>query len=263
MGNITAVESILATDASFEASLRSCPSEECAPVTLQVVLLGSDGVVIASDTCAVNFNPRHPSFRTTDIISKIVVESQLVYTFAGDECAKKVGAAVAHQLREHSEPLSAELIEKVANGTLDEWRRNSCGNDRVDYRKNIWVQNTDARFAIWFALHNERDGKFEAVSCPVSYDGKGRVFAGDESNPARYIVERYYDKCPTRDISSLKRLAAHVILTGKTFSSNVSGLEMVVGNSNGFEWVPSEEIQELVNLSSRIHEESNRSFLAE
>ena len=37
--------------------------------------------------------------------SKIVIVPGLAYTFAGDECAKEVGAAVAKTIAETSEPL--------------------------------------------------------------------------------------------------------------------------------------------------------------
>jgi hypothetical protein len=259
MGIIRTVESVLAANRTLAIGVQNCPSEECEPVTLQVVLLGGDGIVIASDTCAANINSRY-SFRTTDHVSKIVIESKLAYTFAGDECAKEVGAAVARAVGEPPQPLTAELIEEVSNRTLEEWR-NSCGNDRVDYRKDIWVQATDVGFTIWSAVCDDRAGKFVVKSHEVALDGKSRVFAGDEFNQARYIVEHYYDKYPLRKISSLKRLAAHAILTGSIFNSaGVSGLEMVLGNSNGFAPIPREKIQELAKLSRTIHEENDSRF---
>jgi hypothetical protein len=57
-------------------------------------------------------------------------------------------------------------------------------------------------------------------------------------------------------------MAAHVILTGSKFSSNVRGLEMVVGDSGGFKPVLPEELQELEGISRDIHEKNDARFKA-
>jgi len=258
MGIIRTVKSGLAADRTLAGRVECCQSGEHEPVTLQVVLLGIDGVVIASDTRA-EIIKHGRTFRTADIVSKIVIESQLIYTFAGDECAKKVGAAVARAASGNL--LSKECIERVSNETLKGWRKTFPGKDRLGYRKVIWVEWKDDRFVIWSATQDGSDGQFVAKSSEAAFDGKYKVFAGDEFNQAQYIVEHYYDKYPLRSVSSLKRLAAHAILTGGIFNSaGVSGLEMVVGNSNGFVPVQREEIQKLAKLSSAIHEENDNRF---
>ena len=60
-------------------------------MTLQVVLLGSDGVVIASDTCVAS---RPEWMDVTDSDSKMVVKPRFVCTFTGDDCAKSIAMAV-------------------------------------------------------------------------------------------------------------------------------------------------------------------------
>jgi hypothetical protein len=262
MGSIETIDSVLVNKP--EVGLQNYLSEECEPVTLQVVLLGSDGIVIASDTCATNFNPQvtnRTNARTTEDVQKItIVDSKFVYMFAGDECAKTVGAAVARAVGENPECLSAAHIDEISKSTLDLYRENSVPRDRVDYREVIWFQVKDGGFIIWSAVCNDRDGQFVTQPSQVVLGNKRKFLAGDKSNPALYIVEHYYDKYPLRNVSSLKRLAAHAILTGGAFSANVRGLEMVVGNSKGFERVPSDEIRELETLSGTIHEENNRHF---
>jgi hypothetical protein len=231
-------------------------------MTLQVVLLGSDGVVIASDTCVERIKPGRNS-RITDSDSKIVIVPGLAYTFAGDECAKEVGAAVAKTIAETSEPLPYNFIDEASNRALEEYKI-TVGSEFSDtYRKIIWVQAESERFAIWSAFYDCRDRTFVLLTPDVKVDGKCRVFAGDEFNLARYIVEHYYDKdkYALRNVSSLKKLVAHMILTGNIFNSAcVSGLEIVVGNSKGFTWVPREEIQALADVSRRIHEENDSYF---
>lgn len=240
------------TELASEIRLQNCPPEECEPVTLQVVLRGSDGVVIASDTCKANVGPR--GFRSTEPVSKIrMVNSTLVYTFAGDDCARDVGAAVA-EAANTAKTLSNEFIDEVSNKALAKYKTDA----REIYRKIIWVKAENAGFEVFSAFY--RGGRFVADTHPEDSDGRCNVYAGDDVNLATYIVERYYKRYPLRRISSLKKLAAHMILTGETFSGSVSGLEMVASNSNGFEWVPREEIQELVSLSNRIHEENDFRF---
>jgi len=245
---------------AFKARPHNIPSGELEPVTFQVVLLGGDGVVIASDTRAMNFDPQH-FVRTTDTVSKIVVvEPHLVYIYAGDGCAKKVGAAVALDVK-RGQPLSKERIEEVSNSTREEYWKSRQMDDRVDSRKIAWVQRADRGFAIWSATGRSREMNFEVTKHEENHDGKCRIFAGDEFNQARYIVEHYYDKYPLRNISGLKRLAAQTILTGELFNNaGVGGLEMVVGTCSGFARIPAREIQELAELSRTLQNEIDVHF---
>lgn len=229
------------------------------PMTLAVALLGNDGVVIASDTCVERINLAHQT-RTTDTSPKIrIIGDKLAYTFAGDDCAKAVGTAVAEASANCV--LSESLIEKVSNKTLRAYRE-QFGVDRVDYRKNIWAQKTNGEYTIWHAVCSGRAEWYAVLSSSKwRHEGKFRVFAGDEFNQARYIIEHYYDNYPLRNISGLTNLAAHLILTGSRFrSSNVRGLEVVVGNSKGFTSLPTSEIEALVALSRRIHQQNDGYF---
>jgi hypothetical protein len=232
-------------------------------MTLQVVLQGSDGIVIASDTCVERVKQPQGNFRIADFYSKIVVADKLAYTFSGDDCAKEVGAAVAQAVSESPQKiLSAELIYDVSTAALKNWRK-SCGNDRTDYRKIIWVQAKDDKFIILAACCNDRAGEFEVLTPDIQPDGKCRAIAGDEFNKARYIVECYYDKdaYSLRTVSSLKTLAAHVILTGSVFNSaGVGGLEMVVGKSGHFTWILQEDRQKLEDVSRKIHAANDSYF---
>jgi hypothetical protein len=262
MGNIRNVESVLAADRTLAVGVQNCPLEVLPPVTLQVVLRGTDGIVIASDT-RMESHRSERKFRMTDSISKIVVTPKLVYTFAGDNCAKEIGEAVSKEVAANPQPLSADFIGEASNSALEKYKMN-LGNEFVEMpRKIIWVQVEGAGFAVWSALYDIREGQFKPYTHPAEFDGKFGVFAGDESNQARYIVEYYYknDNYLLRNISSLTRIAAHMILTGGLLNSTgVGGLEMVVGNSSGFARVPTEELRELAELSRRIHEENNKRF---
>ena len=167
----------------IDSTSRVAP-EERGPVTLQVVLVGSDGVVIASDTCVerVDRERRH-SYRITESSRKIVILPGLAYVFAGDDCAKEIGAIVAKKIIETPKPLPYDFIEKAANDALEPNAKTPAFRD--DYRKIIWVQAEGDKFAIWPVSCDRGDKQFVFWTCDS--DGRCCVCAGDEFNPARFI----------------------------------------------------------------------------
>jgi hypothetical protein len=63
--------------------------------------------------------------------------------------------------------------------------------------------------------------------CSIAYNVVDTVaVAGDETSPALFFRQRYYD--PKLSIDALMPLAAHIILTGAHFATYVRELEMVV-----------------------------------
>src|ERR1700726_3722596 len=91
MGSIRTAESVLAADNTVEARRQNCPSEELPPVTLQVVLRGTDGIVIASDTAV---SSQLGVIRYTDSSSKMMVKPRFVCLFSGDDCAKYIAMEI-------------------------------------------------------------------------------------------------------------------------------------------------------------------------
>lgn len=111
---------------------------------------------------------------------------ELAYTFAGDNCAKEIGAAVARQAEDAKQSLSSDFIAETSEKALTAYKK-TVGDDFSDTpRKIFWVQKEDAGFAIWSACYE--DGKFVPYTHTVGFDGKCRAFAGDIWNKARYIV---------------------------------------------------------------------------
>lgn len=227
-------------------------ASEAPPVTLQVVLRGSDGVVIASDRL-VSSQPELIGF--TDLSSKMVVKSRFVCTFAGDDCAKYISTRLVEKVGDSAFENSGQFIEAV-NSALDEYKGGRWSFPETGYRKILWVQSEHAAFTIWVATYWACTQNFELSDNPDS------VVAGHDANPARYFVEHYFKKNPPlKTVSGLKKMAAHVILTGHIFNpAGVDGLEMVFGDRNGFSRVRSEEIQELEKSSHEVHEKNDSYF---
>ena len=231
-------------------------SEELPPMTLQVVLRGRDGVVIASDTCV---SSRPEEMDVTDSNSKMVVKPRFVCTFAGDDCAQSIATEITAEVGDFGFENSTTFIEKV-NESLRKYIAGPRLFRQSEYRKLLWIQILNSsEIVIWAASYCcEVNGPVFNLIAPQI---QNTIFAGNEGNPARYFVEHYYKKNSMKTVSGLTKMAAHVILTGHIFNSaGVNGLEMVVGNSNGFVPVPLEEIQDLAKLSRAIHEGNDSHF---
>lgn len=225
------------------------------PMTLQLVIAGTDGIVVASDTCIETLRVGH-TLRFTDSGSKIVnSDSRFLYTFAGDDVSKDVGKVLAAHNWEQTPP-SNESLEQLANGVLSE---DGELFDWHQYRKVLLVEKQGPPFRVWVLRYDERQKKFQSSLCEPDGEGKCSVFAGDEHNCARYYVEHFYKRAeyPVKSVSNIKRLAAHVILTGSVFNPcGVNGLEMVVGTAGGFTEISKEEIKEMTAWSKRLRASS-------
>jgi ATP-dependent protease HslVU (ClpYQ) peptidase subunit len=217
-------------------------------MTLQVVLRGSDGVVIASDTL-VSSQPKE--MIVTDSNSKMMVKSRFVCTFAGDDCAKYIAMTMVAKAGDSGLENPIQFITNV-NEALKDYKTKSGCFPKTQYRKILWVQALDcSEIAIWAASYWALNENFELIAPGHKL---GSIFAGDEGNPARYFVEHYFKKNPVKPVSGLKKMAAHVIRTGHLFNpAGVHELEMVVGENGGFIKLRPDDLQPIDNAISGIH----------
>lgn len=222
------------------------------PVTLQVVLRGSDGVVVASDRL---ISLQADPIAFTDRNSKMVIKPRFVCTFAGDDCAKYISTKLAEKAADLVFESSGNFMDAVT-AACDEYK-GKWKFSETQPRKILWVQFERPGFTIWAATYWACTQNFELCDNPNS------VFAGHDTNPARYFVEHYYGKYPMKTVSGLKKMAAHVILAGHLFNSGgVDELEMAIGDSRGFTPVLPDELQELKNKSCEIHAANDAYFCA-
>ena len=124
-------------------------------MTLQVVLLGSDGIVDASDRCVESYRPdRNPIYRFTDSVSKIVVNTKLVYSFAGDNCGKEIGATVAKEAADTQKPLSSDFIDEASNRALKEYRETAREwFSKHSQESHLGSNGMVLEFSIWSARY--------------------------------------------------------------------------------------------------------------
>jgi 20S proteasome alpha/beta subunit len=216
------------------------PFWEDTPMTLQVALVGSDGIVLASDKKTVVMN----NIMTTGVTSKILVDdsSGIAIAYAGHEISQYIARRI---LREPSvlESKGSHLIEveKLAETVYKE-QEEQITEDNRHSRIDSWlfmVQRKDlSRFHV---LHMDRT---KSLSEPRYNMG----IIGHATNTACFFAERYYRKAP---VDALKLLAAHTILTaGRINPLGIEDLEMLVCTPEKFGSVTLQEISALKNTEA-------------
>jgi hypothetical protein len=203
-------------------------------MTLQVGLVGQDGIVIASDKKAVrdsrilpSVEGQRASVRSSGWKNKICLSEngQLICAYSGND----ISAYIANKLVENSrESLSndeqvrkylSSASTKIAEG-LREDQLNLLANQQV-----IAAVPNILPLKLWrvYFYPNVRDPH-------VDYD-EGKIYGGDEANSAIYIIERYY-KPRIMSVNNLVLLSAHFVLEGEKLSaSSVGGLDILIARN--------------------------------
>lgn len=211
--------------------------EEEFPMTMQVGMVCTDGILIASDTRTMN-TPRWSSGsipRTTFNSSKIRIslERGIAVSCARNmETANHLATEIIEKLKEEDFDYPQFPIEAMGRTVLAaaEERRN-------DAQCLIALQRpTPQLFLFQFGMINAQWGP----SCMLM---DGKAVAGDNVNAAAFWTERYYEPKP---IEQLIPLAAHLIISAsKLNSGSISGLEIVTCTSSEIKRLSDGSVREL------------------
>jgi hypothetical protein len=186
-------------------------SQEEVAVTLQVGMIGNDGWLIASDRCRTSSLRSRVGSETTKLICKPAMG--LAYAFSGDDCAILAG----EMLEQRWQTPEIHIDVRAALKTLgdESWQQ---------ARKALLVPPHPANVRS-LLIGTTTQGMWElriGEGTSIVYDVGDKVaVAGDDSSPALFFIERYYSR--NLSVDALMPLAAHVILTGRHFSSYVRG----------------------------------------
>jgi hypothetical protein len=214
-------------------------------MTLQVGLVGTDGIVLASDKKAVVFDPA----LCTSLVSKILIDREK--GLAGCCAGNEISARIRREIFSNSNLLQREYpqspIEELATQIYrDIPTEEQAGGNPSDL---LIVSLNDLRH-----LYHLR---MSATQCTLRLK-ENKHIQGDLGNPARLFVEAYYSKKP---IHGLVFLAAHTILTANRLNpTTVEGLEVVKCTTKNFEPVSESELQVLVVRSQKTAEQTERSI---
>jgi hypothetical protein len=217
------------------------PFWEDTPVTLQVALVGTDGIVLASDKRTVYLD----EVTTSGTTSKILVDESgsFALAYAGHEISQVIARRILEKpaLLESRGPLIE--LEKLAEAIYKEQITEDSQDFRTDSQLLIVQRKDLSRFHV---LHMNRK---KWLSEPRA----DKAIIGHATNTACFFTEEYYSKAP---VAALKLLAAHTIIAAaKRNPSGIEGLEILVCTPEKFEFAALHEIPVLEKRSRDIDDQ--------
>jgi hypothetical protein len=195
-------------------------------MTMQVGMVGTDGIVLASDTLWMHEDVT--GIRHTSNKSKFRIDYERGIAIS---CARSMETAVR---------IADDLIKELPDegrGRL-EWSAVAVANRTLEQAHNTrkpfqcLIVSTKPKPQL-FHLHY---GVFDpAVQAGAACDKEPRRYAaGDQTNAACFWSERYQQHFPPQSIQRLIPLAAHLIVSAsKLNSAAIGGLEIVVCDESG------------------------------
>ena len=202
-------------------------------MTMQVGMVGTDGVLIASDTQ----HTEEMGLRASSNSSKIRIDEDcgVLVSLSG----KLVAAGY----------LADEIIARTKKAPL--WRQTemgSLGEIGQSILRRVPQGGEPCQCLVVFTRPEIQLHRFQMVLIGkewgiVADEESGRVYAGDCKNSAIYWAERYYPRRPKLPIKELMPLVAHLIHTAHLLNTvTISGLEIVLCDKEGIRRVPDEDI---------------------
>jgi hypothetical protein len=228
-------------------------NEEEFPMTMQVGMVGTDGVLIASDTRWMN-TPRWANSgsppRATFDSPKIIVNHErgiAVSCARNMETARRVAIGIISGLKDEDWEYPILPIERIGEEILP-----SAGDRNEAQCLIAFVRPAPRLFLFQFAEVNGKWG-------PWCQQMQTRVIAGDNVNPAIFWAERYYRELP---IENLLPLASHLIVTASKLNPTaISGLEIVLCNASGLRRLSDDSVRGLKLKAAEWDENIGNLFL--
>lgn len=231
------------------------PKEELNRMTLQVGLVGIDGIVIASDRLLQQWETDGSnSGYSLSLTSKFEQGNGFISCASGDKLSELVSSnicKVTWDVIKHD--VRAEL-KAVANAT---WENFVDAQYLSPATRKIIVVCPDR--SAWV---------IDASSSNAAFANRiyNKVVAGDVKNTARHIINNYLpnDQSPLQlPVSKLIVPAAHAILMGgRENPSGVGGLEVAIVPNDGQPMILSlEREREITAISERIYRQTKKLLL--
>jgi len=212
-------------------------------MTLQVALVGTDGIVLGSDRKRNTILPDGPT--TSSEVSKIIRDDSrgVMACWSGVEPAIEVAKQVVRL--PDNEIQNPTALESLATRIFaDELKRLELIETAPAAGEVILVVARDLN-TIYHIKVQKRAACWQVLD---------KVVSGHVANPAVYFLERFYQK--KMGTGELLPLVAHTILeAGRINPAGIQGLEIVCCSRDGLKPVPEERISELTNLSERVERE--------
>ena len=236
------------------------------PMTFQIGIVTTQGVLLASDRKMVEGHGFRHSIQTP----KIIVHKNLEFAHcsAGDcfcdtftsEIANAIGKQPTQFTDCDSSRVCGALIECLerARDKETEWRKKQGGLSS----RNPWPEcvggNTmlvfreEQRVTLWTVETNRPNPSPVLVDVDAEMFPKQFVMAGDPSSNAVFWLLHYFKKLPN-DLDALIPLAAHAVLMAK--NENIEGLQIGIFTQDKFGLLTDQELKPHFALSDQIDSE--------
>jgi hypothetical protein len=215
---------------------------------MQVGMVGTDGIVLASDTKWVQ--PTIQGVRSSLNASKIRIsyERGIAISCARNmETATLIADNIISGLSDSDMKFPILPIEAIAKKVIDE------AADRNDVQCLIVLLQPSHRL---FRLRSVSFNGGYAAMCDAEITGK--AITGDLDNAAIFWSEMYYERRP---VTHLARVAAQlVVMAGKINSGMIGGLEIVLCDHAGFRRLSVDSNARLESTANELDETLRKSF---
>lgn len=228
----------------YETELFIERDDEEDSVTLQVGMMARDGIILAGDVWTIAnvggvmaAEARRLPVWTADATSKITIteDGSMAISRAHDmRQAQLVSDAIATELLRQYWENPEKRIEQIAEAALipePEGRGVHC-----------LVALKSPTFSL-FKVVCAKEQATKKMRCACTR-ASGQVFAGDCHNPATFWATRYLLVNPEHDptVDELLPLAVQIVVDASQINSgSIRGLEIIVGDGDGFRRLPVEQ----------------------
>jgi len=212
-------------------------------MTMQVGMVGTDGIVIAGDTRwtmspQLQLGQLHAGGRYGYAASKFrfSVERGIVVA-----CARKMERAthIATEVLTLSDEELKEPCDAIC-GIAKRIRQRQTDNQDDAHCLIAIAKPTPRMFLFQY-------GNVDGYLGEICYEMHETAFAGDIENAAIFWAERYYRPTTVRELIPL---AAHLVVSSARLNTaTIGGLELAVCDANGVHRVPAESVKQLAQQS--------------
>ena len=219
-------------------------------MTMQVAMVGKDGIVLASDTMWLSSGELAGQIRVPLPATKIRISD------AGDVAVSQARnmetcSLIAREVVQlDGKQISAYRLEEVANDILGR------AGKRADVQCLVVSAKPRPRlFRLW-SMPERKPGSRRMSARAECAEISGSAIAGDDQNAAVFLLQAYYKEGLT--LHYLIPLAAHLVLAaGKLNSGAINGLEVVGCTRNdGCRHLSTETIKRLKLLSRKLDKQT-------
>jgi hypothetical protein len=184
-------------------------------MTLQVGLVGTDGIVLASDKQIVSID-NETGVAHTCMGTKVLFSEGVLVAAAGAGTSLVAAKRILTDLPTHAHLMTSLALEDIGMAVMQ----------KASIKKRFEVMAI-LRTDLSRILHLHVDSEFS--QCEPKED---KCIAGHAANASLFFTERYY-KC--KPIRELALLAAYVVLQGAQLKTGgIDGLEVIFCQSDGF-----------------------------